>query len=109
MVSRRSKIVQSIFGPGYVPENHSDQAQPRLLPADREFYFGGILNSLPRRLALALGSVAVRVKHDARISATDSRGASGHGHHCREREPNLGKPGLGAEVQAEKAAGNAHL
>ena len=39
-------IVHSIFGPGYIPESHPDQAQLSLLPADREFYFGEILNAL---------------------------------------------------------------
>jgi hypothetical protein len=39
-------VVQSIFGPGYVPERHADQAQANLLPADREYHFAAILNSL---------------------------------------------------------------
>jgi hypothetical protein len=38
-------VVQSIFGPGYVPERHADQAQLSLLRADRVFYFTAILSS----------------------------------------------------------------
>ena len=45
-------IVHSIFGPGYVPESHSDQAQLSFLPADREFYFAAILNSLRSALGI---------------------------------------------------------
>jgi hypothetical protein len=45
-------VVQSIFGPGYVPERHTDQAQPSLLPADREFYFAAILKSLRSALGV---------------------------------------------------------
>ena len=45
-------VVQSIFGPGYVPERHADQAQPSLLPADREFYFATILNTLRSALGV---------------------------------------------------------
>jgi hypothetical protein len=45
-------VVQSIFGPGYVPERHTDQAQQSLLPADREFYFTAILNSLRSALGV---------------------------------------------------------
>ena len=45
-------VVQSIFGPGYVPERHADQAQPSLLPADREFYFAAVLKSLRSALGI---------------------------------------------------------
>jgi hypothetical protein len=45
-------VVQSIFGPGYVPERHADQAQPSLLPADGEFYFATILNTLRSALGV---------------------------------------------------------
>ena len=45
-------VVQSIFGPVYVPEHHADQAHPSLLPADREFYFASILNSLRSALGV---------------------------------------------------------
>jgi hypothetical protein len=43
-------VVQSIFGAGYVSERHTDQAC--LLPADREFYFTAILNSLRSALGV---------------------------------------------------------
>jgi hypothetical protein len=45
-------VVQSIFGPGYVAECHTDQAHPSLLPADREFYFAAILKSLRSALRI---------------------------------------------------------
>jgi hypothetical protein len=45
-------VVQSIFGAGYVSEHHRDQAQPTLLPADREFYFAAILKSLRSALRI---------------------------------------------------------
>ena len=44
-------VVQSIFGPGYVAERHTDQAHPSLLPADRE-YFAAILNALRSALGV---------------------------------------------------------
>jgi hypothetical protein len=43
-------VVQSIFGAGYVSERHTDQAC--LLPADREFYFTAMLNSLRSALGI---------------------------------------------------------
>jgi hypothetical protein len=49
--------VVQIFGPGYVPERHADQAQLSLLRADRVFYFTAILSSLRAALAfIAPGS-----------------------------------------------------
>jgi len=45
-------VVQSVFGPGYIPERHTDQARPSSLPADREFSFAAILNSLRSALGI---------------------------------------------------------
>ena len=45
-------VVQSIFGPGYVPERHTDQLQPSLLSDDSETYFASILNSLRSALGV---------------------------------------------------------
>ena len=45
-------VVQSVFGAGYIPERHTDQARPSLLPADREVSFAAILNSLRSALGI---------------------------------------------------------
>ena len=50
-------VVQSVFGPGYIPERHTDQARPSSLPADREFSFAAILK--PAALGARHSSIPV--------------------------------------------------